>query len=64
MLKITGEIADSEPEDFGVPLFRLGFRPFFLAAGIFAIVSMLVWMAVYTFSVEFAFSGFPLRPGI
>ena len=38
---------------------RLGFRPFFLAAGIFAIISMAIWMASYVFNVEFAFSGLP-----
>ncbi len=31
------------------PLLMLGFRPFFLAAGIFAVVNMLLWMAVYSF---------------
>jgi len=30
-------------------LFNLGFRPFFLGAGIFAVVSMLAWMFVYAF---------------
>jgi len=33
-----------------IPLFRLGFRPFFLGAGLFAIVGMGFWMAAYTFS--------------
>jgi uncharacterized protein involved in response to NO len=27
-----------------------GFRPFFTAAGIFAVLSMLVWMQVYVFA--------------
>lgn len=31
-------------------LFNLGFRPFFLLAGIFAIVSMLLWMGLYVFN--------------
>ncbi|MCK4675570.1 MAG: NnrS family protein [Gammaproteobacteria bacterium] len=57
MLNIEGEIVDSKPEDFGPPILRLGFRPFFLAAGIFSIISMAIWMASYIFSVEFAFSG-------
>jgi len=30
-------------------LFDLGFRPFFLGAGVFAVLSMAVWMAVYVF---------------
>ena len=36
----------------GLPLLRLGFRPFFLGAGIFAVVSMLVWMLVYAFGLD------------
>lgn len=31
----------------GFALFNLGFRPFFLGAGIFAIISMTVWIASY-----------------
>ncbi|MBN4063789.1 NnrS family protein, partial [Cardiobacterium sp. AH-315-I02] len=58
MLNIEGEVVESIP-DFGPPVLRLGFRPFFLAAGVFAIVSMAIWMASYTFSVEFAFTGMP-----
>ncbi len=37
-------------------LFELGFRPFFSAAGLFAVFSMLLWMAMFVFSV-------PLAPG-
>jgi len=59
MLNISGEIVDSKPVDYGAPILRLGFRPFFLAAGIFAIIAMLVWMMSYVFSVKFAFSGLP-----
>lgn len=33
----------------GVPLFRLAFRPFFLAAGIYAVLAVSVWMAVTAF---------------
>ncbi len=58
MLNIEGEVVESIP-DFGPPVLRLGFRPFFLAAGVFAIISMAIWMASYTFSVEFAFAGMP-----
>ena len=32
-----------------IPLFNLGFRPFFLGAGIFSVLSMLLWTGVYTF---------------
>ena len=59
MLDIEGQVVDAEPEDYGAPLLRLGFRPFFLAAGIFAVISMAIWMANYVFSVEFKFSGLP-----
>jgi uncharacterized protein involved in response to NO len=34
-------------------LWALGFRPFFLAAGIFAVVSMALWMAIYVFGLPF-----------
>jgi uncharacterized protein involved in response to NO len=57
MLNIDGEIVNSKPDDFGPPVLRLGFRPFFLVASIFAIVAMIVWTASYSFSVEFYFSG-------
>ncbi len=57
MLNIEGQIVDEKPKDFGPPVLRLGFRPFFLSAGIFAIVAMAIWMASYIFSVSFTFSG-------
>lgn len=34
-------------------LFNLGFRPFFLGAGLFAIVSITLWMLVYLFRFQF-----------
>ncbi len=57
MLNIDGEVVDSKPADFGPPILRLGFRPFFLAAGVFSFLAMAIWMANYVFSVEFVFSG-------
>ncbi len=57
MLNIEGQIVDSKLENFGVPVLRLGFRPFFLAAGIFSILAMAIWMISYVFSVELVFSG-------
>ena len=33
-------------------LFNLGFRPFFLLAGIYAVVSMMLWMALYIFRAD------------
>lgn len=62
MLNIDGEVVDSKPTNFGPPILRLGFRPFFLAAGVFSILAMAIWMANYVFSVEFAFSG--MSPGL
>ena len=59
MMNIEGQVVATKPDDFGPPILRLGFRPFFLAAGIFAIISMAIWMAGYVFTVEFAFSGLP-----
>ena len=59
MMNIEGQVVDAKPHDFGPPILRLGFRPFFLAAGIFSIISMAIWMASYVFTVEFAFSGIP-----
>ena len=38
-------------------VFVLGFRPFFLAAAIFAILSMSMWMAIYGFSIPFPLTG-------
>lgn len=38
-------------------LFELGFRPFFSMAGIFAVVSMLLWMLMYQFSVPLPLAG-------
>lgn len=43
MLNIT----DKNKEEQIIPLFRLGFRPFFLLASIYAIISIVVW--VYAF---------------
>ncbi len=34
------------------PLLRLGFRPFFFASGVIAVVSMLLWVVFYQFSVS------------
>ena len=43
----------------GMPLFRLAFRPFFLGAGVFAVLSVFVWMMVYLRGAAFEFSGMP-----
>jgi uncharacterized protein involved in response to NO len=45
----------SAPPSFA--LFELGFRPFFSGAGLFAVLSILLWMAIYVFSVPLAPAG-------
>jgi uncharacterized protein involved in response to NO len=49
-------IQDSASEE-KFSLFVLGFRPFFLAAGIFSIVSIGLWMGVYVFGLSIPLSG-------
>ena len=56
MLSVEGTVVDSQP-DFGPPILRLGFRIFFLAAGLFAIFSMALWMATIVFSVNLQFTA-------
>jgi len=36
-----------DPQNFAVALFRLPFRPFFLGAGIFAVISILLWSSYW-----------------
>jgi uncharacterized protein involved in response to NO len=38
-------------------LWNLGFRPFFLFAGIFAVLSMALWMHIYIFNLPFPTTG-------
>jgi uncharacterized protein involved in response to NO len=38
-------------------IFVLGFRPFFLAAGLFAILTIALWMAVYVFGLAINLTG-------
>lgn len=50
------QIADpSTPR--GSAWLRLGFRPFFLAAGGYAVISMLIWYAAYVHGWSFPFAG-------
>jgi len=44
------EIPEENPSDFA--LFRLGFRPFFLAGGIFSVIAMGLWMAQLVFGIR------------
>jgi uncharacterized protein involved in response to NO len=40
-------------------LSHLGFRPFFLAAGLFAVIGMLLWVGIYSFSLPLLPSDYP-----
>ena len=51
MINLEKEVA------YGIPLFRLAFRPFFLSAGVFAVVSVFIWMIIYVHGINFNFSG-------
>ena len=42
-----------------VPLWLMGFRPFFLGAGIWAALSMSVWLALYSFGWSMGLNGIP-----
>lgn len=46
---------------YGLPLFRLGFRPFFLGAGIFAVIAMAVWAAIYNYGLDLYLAGYSAR---
>ena len=41
------QILDSEKEQRIIPVFRLAFRPFFLAASAFSVISMLLWASFW-----------------
>lgn len=41
------QILDSRKEQAIVPLLRLGFRPFFLFGGLFALLAILIWFSFY-----------------
>jgi len=45
--------------DYGAALFRLGFRPFFLGAGLFSVVAVAIWFALYVLHVDIPFPGMP-----
>ncbi len=49
-------IQDPPRSDAPFSLFVLGFRPFFLAAGLFAVASIGIWMAVYEFGFSLSFA--------
>ncbi|MDH5612517.1 MAG: NnrS family protein [Gammaproteobacteria bacterium] len=41
----------------GIALWQLGFRPFFLGAGSFSVISMMVWMGIYIFEWQLPLSN-------
>lgn len=43
-----------------IAVFELGFRPFFSAAGLFAIIATLIWMALYVFSAQLPLATAPM----
>ncbi|CAG0986796.1 hypothetical protein MTYP_02059 [Methylophilaceae bacterium] len=47
----------SKQQVAGQALFNLGFRPFFLGAGFFALLSISVWMAVYALQLPLQFES-------
>lgn len=51
-------IEESHPAG-SVALWNLGFRPFFLGAGLWAVIAMGVWTAIYAFGVVFTPAGMP-----
>ena len=53
---LTIEDSDTTPS---FALFKLGFRPFFLLASLFAAISMLLWMALYVWQANWLPDSFP-----
>lgn len=51
MINIDDVSTVKKPND-SMPIFRLGFRPFFLAGGLFAVFSMLLWTASYSLGLQ------------
>lgn len=50
---------NSSEEDIKFSFFVLGFRPFFLAAGVIAVVSMLMWLVIYGFGFQLSLGNLP-----
>src|SRR5678815_555399 len=62
MLKIeTQAAAQAEPRGFA--LWNLGFRPFYLAASIFAALSIALWVAQYAGALPAGYLSSPLLHG-
>ena len=50
MIKVNS--SENQQNISGNALFRLGFRPFFLVASIFSVISMMIWMAELILSIK------------
>lgn len=53
----TGEVAKEAPPLFPIPLFRLAFRPMFLAGAAFSVIALLLWGLSLSGGVGLAFYG-------
>lgn len=51
---------EKQPDDFSIAFFRLAFRPFFLLGSLFGIISLLIWSAAVTESLNITVYGGPL----
>lgn len=47
------QITDLNKEQQIAPLFRLGFRPFFLAGAVFSVIAILLWLLLYRGAINF-----------
>jgi uncharacterized protein involved in response to NO len=59
-LQATPPEATEAPPPAGWPLLRLGFRPFYLGAALFAVLAMPLWIAIYLGQVAWALAVPPL----
>jgi len=55
MIRMPGGVQGHHVNTFA--LFRLGFRPFFLAAALFSVIAMSIWMGQVVFSIKVLPSG-------
>ena len=47
------QITDLKEEQKILPVFRLGFRPFFLGGAVFSIIAITLWLLMYKGAVSF-----------
>ena len=50
-------MTESHLQQSDFALFNLGFRPFFLGAALYAVISVGMWLLIYTFNISFPLSG-------